>query len=229
MSKKFFESGELLYRQLSLRLKIAMKQNEPVVEMPKEQIISDAKILCNEYIDDRLIRSGLNLKQRKITQSSKDSRDDTSLISNKSKSEQVASLEVFQILSEKRHASGGCGLTIDDMCKVLLYVGEVLELRHTSVYTDILQQLNVRSLAEVNLRRILMNVAKEIFVDGIDWARIVSLFAFAGGLAVDCVLSGSSVHIPRIKVWTTEFIETDLVEWIQENGGWVCDCRKSVK
>ena len=124
-------------------------------------------------------------------------------------------------MAEKRHSPHGCLLAIDDLSKILMYVGEALEVRHPTVYTEILQQLNVRTLADVNLRRIFMNVAKELFTEGINWPRIVSFFAFAGGLAVDCVLNGSSIHVTRVKTWTVEYIETELADWIIKEGGWV--------
>ena len=220
--------GKLTYQMLILRLRLAINnKNDPnAEEITKEEVINDARSLCSDYVEDRLIRSGLNLKHRKITPTSSigsrtEEYDISCRLNLTVKSERLASLEALQILTERRHSSDGCKLTIDDISKVSMYVGECLELRHTNVYTDVLQQLNVRSLAEVNMRRLFMSVAKELFVEGINWSKIISLFAFAGGLAVDCVLNGSSVHVTRVKHWTVDYIEAELLEWVLAQGGWV--------
>lgn len=117
-------------------------------------------------------------------------------------------------------------LSVEDVSKVVICVGEYLELRHNGLYTDVLNQLNVRSIGETNLNKVFTDVARELFSEGITWAKVVALFAFSGGLAVDCVLGGSSMHVGRIKSWTNEFIETDLLEWMCEQGGWTTmfDC-----
>lgn len=238
MTISLVEKGELTFRQLFLQVQIAINRarHGGSEEMKsKMEIINDTCILADDYVDDRLIRSGLNFKQRKISQPSKvinaktllRVNDKTNFFNSKNqlnaltKSEKVATIEAVRILAEKRHSPSGCLLTIDDISKVLLYVGETLEVRHPTVYTEILQQLNVRTLADVNLRRIYMNVARELFTEGISWSKIISLFAFSGGLAVDCVLNGSSIHVTRVKGWIKEFIEIELMDWIIHEGGWI--------
>lgn len=52
--------------------------------------------------------------------------------------------------------------------------------------------------------------------------QIVSLFAIAGGLAVDCVRQGHPEFLPKLIEGMAEVIEDELVAWINENGGWVC-------
>eukprot|EP00111_Clytia_hemisphaerica_P024325 TCONS_00071749-protein len=235
------EKGQFTFKQMLLQFQIAMNRaryGRLDGSKSRDEIISEAQILSNDYMDDRLIRSGLNFKQRKISQSTKhllkgqkggsnsksvdELYPNSNRLNSMAKSEKAATIEAVRIMAEKRHSPNGCLLTMDDLSKVLMYVGEALEVKHPTVYTEILQQLNVRSsLADVNLKRIFLNVAKELFAEGINWPKIVSFFAFAGGLAVDCVLNGSSIHVTRIKTWTVEFIEHDLVDWILHQGGWV--------
>lgn len=50
----------------------------------------------------------------------------------------------------------------------------------------------------------------------------MSLFAIAGGLAVDCVRQGHPEFLPTLIEGMAEVIEDELVAWINENGGWVC-------
>lgn len=230
MSYSVFESADFKLRQFTLKLKKALnytKRCRHEDTKTRDEIVNETRALAQDYIDDRLIRSGLHLKQRKISQSTAKlgNKDDHAILSSRLniviKAEKVASNEAIQIMSEKRHSPQGCLLTIDDLSKVLMYVGEALETRHPTIYTDVLQQLNIRSLTEVNLHRIFMSVARELFSEDANWPKIVSFFAFAGGLAVDCVLNGSSVYVSCIKNWTVEFIDNDLVDWIIFRGGWV--------
>ena len=241
-SASIIEKGEFTFRQIMLQFQVVMNRARygRLDELKtKDEIINESRVLSNDYMDDRLIRSGLNFKQRKISQPAPQQQKyivsngrikDEQIITNNNnnrlnmaaRNEKAATIEAVRIMAEKRHSPKGCLLTVDDLSKILMYVGEALEVKHPTVYTEILQQLNVRTtLAEVNLKKLFMSVAKELFVEGINWPKIVSFFAFAGGLAVDCVLNGSSIHITRVKTWTVEFIENELVEWILSQGGWV--------
>ena len=211
-----FKKWEVVIQAAILRTKMAMGRvrHKNGVIVCKEDIIREAKILSNDYIEDRLIRSGLNTKTRKVTPSTLHSIREVPERKN-------VTMQTLQQLLDKRNDEEQPKLAVEDVSKVLICVGEYLELRHNGLYTDILQQLNVRSIVETNLNRLFMSVAHELFATSITWAKIVSLFAFAGGLAVDCVLGGSSMHVARVKSWTTEFIETELMEWIRGEGGWV--------
>ena len=64
-------------------------------------------------------------------------------------------------------------------------------------------------------------MATEIFAVGVTWAKVVSLLAFAGALAVDCVLAGLPMHVARVKTWTVDFVKNELHDWIRQKGGWV--------
>lgn len=248
-SASIYEKGEHTFQQIMLQFQVVMNRARygRLDELKtKEEILNDARVLSSDYMDDRLIRSGLNFKPRKISQQApkkyhyvanglgggriKDEEAENSHNNNNNinrlnltvRNEKAANIEAVKIMAEKRHSPDGCLLTVDDLSKILIYVGEALEVKHPTVYTEILQQLNVRaSLADVNMKRLFMNVAKELFAEGINWPKIVSFFAFAGGLAVDCVLNGSSIHVTRVKNWTVEYIENDLVDWLISQGGWV--------
>jgi len=213
-----FKKWEVVIQAALLRAKMAMGRVRSGSQIPiidKEDIVKQSKVLITDYIDDRLIRSGLNMKQRKVTAST------LYTIKENSSERKNVTIQTLQGLLDKRNDSDRPTLSVEDVSKVLICVGEYLELRHNGLYTDILQQLDVRSIADTNLNSIFMNVGQEIFATGISWAKIVSLFAFAGGLAVDCVLGGSPMHVGRVKSWTNEFIQTVLMEWIQNEGGWV--------
>lgn len=56
---------------------------------------------------------------------------------------------------------------------------------------------------------------------GITWGKVVSMYAVAGALAVDCVRHGhpSTVHI--IVDSLGQFVRKFLVSWLKRRGGWV--------
>jgi len=206
------------------------------------EINDQTRALVNDYIEDRLIRAGLNMKRRKILSENAASSSSPSLISairskstpeeeisttnpmlslkHKMPSISLASLEVVR-LAEKRNNISGSQINTEDISKVLLYVGENLETRFPAAYNDVLSQLNIKTVGDVNLKDVYKRVAKEIISEGITWEKIVSILAFSGGLATDCILSGSSIYLARIKSWTNEFFESDLAAWMKNEGGWL--------
>ena len=63
-----FKKWEVLIQAAILRAKMAVGRvkHKHGVPIEKEDIVKDAKALVNDYIEDRLIRSGLNMKSRKV-------------------------------------------------------------------------------------------------------------------------------------------------------------------
>ncbi len=108
-----------------------------------------------------------------------------------------------------------------DISRLFIHVGEMLETRHSGTYVDILARLNITLISELTLKRAFMDVAKYLFSEGVTWAKIVSLYAFAGGIAVDCVSHGANMYVGKLKIWTVQFLSDELTDWIVLQGGWV--------
>lgn len=96
---------------------------------------------------------------------------------------------------------------------------------HPRIYTGVARQIcrnpggEFQSADTVIL--LLSAVARDLFRLDITWSKIVSLFAIAGGLSVDCVRQGHPEYLPKLMQSVCEVIEDELVPWINENGGWV--------
>lgn len=56
---------------------------------------------------------------------------------------------------------------------------------------------------------------------GVTWGKIVSLYAVAGALAVDCVRHGHPAMVHTIVDCMGEFVRKSLVSWLKRRGGWV--------
>lgn len=64
-------------------------------------------------------------------------------------------------------------------------------------------------------------IGREILKTDITWGKIVSIFALAGGLAVDCVCQGHPEYLHGLVEGVTDLLEDEVAEWIASNGGWV--------
>lgn len=106
-------------------------------------------------------------------------------------------------------------------------MGEHLERMHPKVYTNVARQLSCHpfgELADGDAAAILLStVARHLFKPSscIDWSRIISFFAVAGGLATDCVRQGHYDFLPRLVEVIPSIIDEYLLDWLMENGGWI--------
>lgn len=57
--------------------------------------------------------------------------------------------------------------------------------------------------------------------EGVTWGKVVSLYAVAGGLAVDCVRHGHPAMVHTIVDCMGEFVRKSLTSWLKRRGGWV--------
>jgi len=56
---------------------------------------------------------------------------------------------------------------------------------------------------------------------GVTWGKVVSLYAVAGALAVDCVRHGHPAMVHTIVDCMGEFVRKSLIPWLKRRGGWV--------
>lgn len=57
--------------------------------------------------------------------------------------------------------------------------------------------------------------------EGVTWGKVVSLYAVAGALAVDCVRHGHPAMVHTIVDCMGEFVRKSLTSWLKRRGGWV--------
>lgn len=100
-------------------------------------------------------------------------------------------------------------------------IGQLLELGYPGLYRNISSQLNVSFSNENAVHEAFNNVSSEILSDGINWPRIVALYAFSGALVCECYKEGRNSFVLNIGNWMYEFAALHLVEWIKVKGGWV--------
>ncbi|XP_018863362.1 bcl-2-related ovarian killer protein isoform X4 [Parus major] len=95
-----------------------------------------------------------------------------------------------------------------------------LEYIRPNVYRNIARQLNISLHSETVVSDAFLAVAAQIFTAGITWGKVVSLYAVAAGLAVDCVRHAQPAMVHTIVDCLGEFVRKTLVTWLKRRGGW---------
>ncbi|XP_062871001.1 bcl-2-like protein 1 [Trichomycterus rosablanca] len=115
----------------------------------------------------------------------------------------------------QRQVNGTGGL---DAVKIALRdSANEFELRYSHAFSDLSSQLHI---TPATAYQSFASVMDEVFRDGINWGRIVGLFAFGGALCVECVEKEMSPLVARIAEWMTVYLDSHIQPWIQEHGGW---------
>ncbi|XP_061835416.1 bcl-2-related ovarian killer protein homolog B-like isoform X1 [Nerophis lumbriciformis] len=103
---------------------------------------------------------------------------------------------------------------------VLLCLGDELECILPSLYRNVARQLNISVSMENMVSDAFIGVATEIFSTGITWGKVVSMYAVAGALAVDCVRQGHATTVHIIVDSLGQFVRKYLAHWLKRRGGW---------
>lgn len=93
---------------------------------------------------------------------------------------------------------------------------------HPRIYTGVSRQITRSATGDVpNVETacvLLAAIARNLFLNGINWGKIISLFCIVGGLSVDCVKQNHVDYLPKLVDALGEVIEDELVNFIHENG-----------
>ncbi|XP_035809330.2 bcl-2-related ovarian killer protein homolog A isoform X1 [Amphiprion ocellaris] len=123
--------------------------------------------------------------------------------------------------SKPEHGLAASGGTLGEVSGVLLWLGDELEYLRPNVYRNVARQLNITVASESIVSDAFLAVAADIFSTGVTWGKVVSLYAVAGALAVDCVRHGHPAMVHTIVDCMGEFVRKSLTSWLKRRGGWV--------
>lgn len=118
------------------------------------------------------------------------------------------------------------GLTIvREVSPFFIAAGLELERMHPKLYTGIVRQTSAAPggvlVSDKTAATLLVAIGHELLKSDITWGKVVSVFAVAGGLAVDCVSQGHPEYVHGLMEAITEVLEEDVADWVSTNGGWV--------
>lgn len=108
--------------------------------------------------------------------------------------------------------------SLDAIKEALQCSANEFELRYASAFSDLHHQLHI---TPATAYQSFENVMDEVFRSGVNWGRVVGLFAFGGALCVECVEKEMSHLVVRIMEWMTVYLDNHIQPWIQTQGGWV--------
>ncbi|XP_049629468.1 bcl-2-related ovarian killer protein [Suncus etruscus] len=112
------------------------------------------------------------------------------------------------------------GGRLAEVSAVLLRLGDELEQIRPSVYRNVARQLHLPLHSEAAVTDAFLAVATHIFAAGITWGKVVSLYAVAAGLAVDCVRQAQPATVHALVDCLGEFVRKTLAPWMRRRGGW---------
>lgn len=108
--------------------------------------------------------------------------------------------------------------SLDAVKEALRDSANEFELRYARAFSDLHNQLHI---TPATAYQSFENVMDEVFRDGVNWGRVVGLFAFGGALCVECMEKEMSPLVGRIIEWMTVYLDNHIQPWIQSQGGWV--------
>lgn len=115
---------------------------------------------------------------------------------------------------------------VSEVFPELASIGQELERMHPKLFTSVARQASASPgggiLASEKAPGVVLSaVGRELFKMDVTWGKIVSLFAVAGGLGVDCVRQGHPEYLQGLMEAVGEVLEDEVAPWIITNGGWV--------
>ena len=94
-----------------------------------------------------------------------------------------------------------------------------MENENCSFFNGLPDRVNLNS---ENAEALFLSVSKETFSDKIvNWGRVVSIYTLAGTFAVHFITKGQLSVVKKIPCWVQEFVDEELADWIEDQGGWV--------
>ncbi|XP_065163484.1 bcl-2-related ovarian killer protein homolog A-like isoform X2 [Atheta coriaria] len=161
--------------------------------VPPEEVIAQGRVLCGQYIRNRLKRSGIFSKK----------------------------LGLYRLRSMVGTSSA---LIVRDVFPGLIAAGTELERQYPKVYNNVARQASHTPggvlISEKAAAALLASIGHDLFKTEITWGKVVSIFAVAGALGVDCVCQGHPEYLHGLMEGMVEVLEDDLGDWIATNGGW---------
>lgn len=107
--------------------------------------------------------------------------------------------------------------TTNKIHRAMRNLADEFEQRYTTEFSSMVDQLHVTE----DIGYPTFNaVAQELFVDGINWGRIVALFTFGGAIAIQCCEKDMPHLVDAIYEWVSTYVETHLEQWINNHNGW---------
>lgn len=102
-------------------------------------------------------------------------------------------------------------------------MGDVLSKKYHEEFVDMARNLGLTSTTAYST---FAKIANRLFLNGINWGRIVALLLFGYEIAVSLIKKkamGVRNFLTKIVNFVVQFIVKEkIADWIRDQGGWVC-------
>lgn len=93
-----------------------------------------------------------------------------------------------------------------------------VEAENSDFFNGLPESMNLQAN---NAKSVYIALCKTVFADEvINWGRVMSIFTLAASLAVYFTRKGQLSLVTKIPHWLGEVIESELADWVIEQGGW---------
>lgn len=93
-----------------------------------------------------------------------------------------------------------------------------VEQENSDFFNNLPESMN---LQPNNAKSVFISLCKTVFADEVvNWGRVLSIFTLAATFAVYFTKKGHLNVVTKIPKWLRDVIESELAEWIIEQGGW---------
>ena len=124
---------------------------------------------------------------------------------------------------------GNNPIPVSPTAATLRKLADQIEEQYPLLLNHLCHKLNI---TPATVYQTFFEIASEVFVDGVNWGRIVALYAFGGKLAMYCDQHHMKELVGSVTDWVGRYVG-GLCEWIENHGGWVgnwfkCDLLRTV-
>jgi hypothetical protein len=136
-----------------------------------------------------------------------------------STADRLAAIYLKELLSLEKASSRAIDDPTPSLTKKFTLLVQEVERRHVAKYNDMCNSLVIN---RTTVYAVFTQVTSELFRSGVNWGRVLGLYAFAGSLCRACIEKGMSPSIDEeIRKWVVAFVQSNLATWIMDHGGWV--------
>ena len=128
----------------------------------------------------------------------------------------LADIYINELLNESAPDAAACARP--RFARKFVRLTREVEMRHKREYEDMCKGLMINSQT---VYPIFTQISGELFKSGVNWGRLLGLYAFAGALCRVCNSNGMSSMVTEIKIWLVAYARGNLAMWIIDHGGWV--------
>lgn len=109
-------------------------------------------------------------------------------------------------------------VTVNAIHTTMRTLGDQFHVNYQDKFNEMCQQLHITpDTAQLTFHGVVSELFRE---GGIQWSKIVALFAFGSAFAARCMYNEMPMLVNSVVDWVTDYVDQHLSQWIDEHGSW---------